>query len=98
MSTFKIEGAKFLEELFPEWNWKELTNEKYEEVFQKLTGIEDLQNEVIQYIKAKRIKIGFHQQYKSGGGWTFLRTSLCLRATIPLTPMCSRSSSMKRFT
>ena len=86
MSTFKIEGAKLLEGLFPEWNWKELTNEKYEEVFQKLTGIEDLQNEVIKYIKDKRIKIGFHQQYKSGGGWTFLRNITLSPGDDPVNP------------
>jgi hypothetical protein len=73
MSTFKIEGAKFLESLFPEWNWQELSNDIYEEIFQKFTGLDELEDEVVRYIKDKKIKIGFHKQYKSGGGWTLLK-------------------------
>ena len=46
MSTFKIEGAKLLEALFPEWNWEELAREKYEEIFQKIHGTLDLEDEV----------------------------------------------------
>ena len=70
MSTFKIEGAKLLEALFPEWNWEELAREKYEEIFQKIHGTLDLEDEVTKYLKDNKIRIGFHKQYKSGGGWS----------------------------
>ena len=73
MSTFKIEGAKILDGLFPEFNWEELDFERYQKVFEKMMSVDELSNEIVNYIKNKKIKIGFHKQYKSGGGWTFLR-------------------------
>lgn len=73
MSTFKIEGKKLLSGAFPELKWKELDLEKYDEVFKKLSNIEKLKSEVAAYIKEKKVRIGFHKQYKSGGGWTLLR-------------------------
>ncbi len=73
MSTFKIEGAKIIEGLFPESNWEELDSPKYQQVFEKLISIEQLSSEVVDYIKDKKVRIGFHQQYKSGAGWTLFR-------------------------
>ncbi len=73
MSTFKIEGAKIIEGLFPESNWEELDSLKYQQVFEKLISIEQLSSEVVDYIKNKKVRIGFHQQYKSGAGWTLFR-------------------------
>jgi hypothetical protein len=73
MSTFRIEGAKWLERFFPEWNWEELSSDMYENIYQALNGVDDIKNEVVNYIKDRRIRIGFHTQYKSGGGWTLLR-------------------------
>ena len=46
MSTFKIEGAKIIEGLFPEFNWEELDLAKYQQVFEKLMSIEPLRSEV----------------------------------------------------
>jgi hypothetical protein len=86
MSTFKIEGAKLLEGLFPEWNWQELAREKYEEIFQTIHGIQDLEDEVTTYLKNNKIRIGFHKQYKSGGGWTFLRNITLCPGDDPLSP------------
>jgi hypothetical protein len=86
MSTFKIEGAEWLEGLFPEWNWQELTRDAYEEVFQKIHGIQDLEDEVIKYLKDNKIRIGFHKQYKSGGGWTLLRNITLSPGDDPLSP------------
>src|SRR4030095_8117273 len=86
MSTFKIEGAKWLEGLFPEWNWQELTRDAYEEVFQKIHGIQDLEDEVIKYLKDNKIRIGFHKQYKSGGGWTLLRNITLSPGDDPISP------------
>ena len=86
MSTFKIEGAKWLEGLFPEWNWQELTRDKYDEIFQKIHAIQDLQEEVINYLQNNKIRIGFHKQYKSGGGWTLLRNITLSPGDDPLNP------------
>ena len=86
MSTFKIEGKKFLIGVFPEWDWDELKSDIYEEVVQKLSGIEQLKVDVAGYLKEKRIRIGFHQQYKSGGGWTFLRNITLSPGDDPLNP------------
>jgi len=86
MSTFKIEGARWLEGLFPEWNWQELTREKYEELFQKIHELQDLEEEITQYLKDNRIRIGFHKQYKSGGGWTLLRNITLCPGDDPLSP------------
>jgi len=73
MSTFKIEGKKLLDGIFPERRWEELTSDIYDAIFQKLSGVEQLSSEVVTYMKEKRIRIGYHEQYKSGGGWTFFR-------------------------
>jgi len=86
MSTFKIEGAKFLEGIFPELNWEKLRSDKFDEVVQKLSSAEKLGSEVVDYIKSSRIKIGFHKQYKSGGGWTFLRNITLSPGDDPLNP------------
>ena len=86
MSTFKIEGAKWLEGLFPEWNWQELAREKYDEVFQKIRAFQDLDDEVIKYIQDNKIRIGYHKQYKAGGGWTLLRNITLSPGDDPLSP------------
>ena len=71
MSTFKIEGAKILDSLIPEFKWKALDSSRYEQVFEKLTSTDSLRSEFNHYIKKRKPRIGFHTQYKSGGGWTF---------------------------
>jgi len=86
MSTFKIEDAKWLEGIFPEWNWEELKSEIYDEIFQVLSGVEELGSDVVSYLKEKRIRIGFHKQYKSGGGWTLLRNITLSPGDDPLNP------------
>jgi len=73
MSTFKIEGAKWIDWIFPETNWDELDSPKYQEVFNILKSIETLNSEVLEYIQKMNIRIGFHKQYHSGGGWTYLK-------------------------
>lgn len=86
MSTFKIEDAKFLEGFFPEWNWKELPREAYEQVLQTLQGVQDIDKEVAEYLKERGVKIGFHKQYKSGGGWTLLRNITLSPGDDPMNP------------
>src|SRR6266511_2866912 len=73
MSTFKREGAKTRQRLFPESNWEELDAPKYQQVYENLICIEQLSFEVVDYIKDKKVRIGFHQQYKSGAGWPLFR-------------------------
>jgi hypothetical protein len=72
MSTFKIEGAKLLDSLIPESNWEALDTDRYTKVFEKLTAADEIGAEFNGYIKKRKPRIGFHKQYKSGGGWTFL--------------------------
>jgi len=86
MSTFKVEGKKWLDGLFPEMNWEELKSEIYDEVFDKLSGIEQLGSEVVAYMREKKVRVGFHKQYKSGGGWTFLRNITLSPGDDPLNP------------
>ena len=86
MSTFKIEGKKFLVGIFPEWVWDELKSDVYDQVVEKLSGIEQLKSDVVDYMKSKRIRIGFHKQYKSGGGWTVLRNITLSPGDDPMNP------------
>ena len=79
MSTFKIDGAKILDWLVPEFKWEALDFTRSEEVFKKLTSTDQLGAEFREYIKKRKPRIGFHKQYKSGGGWT-------LFGNITLTP------------
>jgi hypothetical protein len=71
MSTFKIEGAKIVDWLIPEFNWKALDSTVYKQVFEKLTSTDQLKSEIVAYTKKRKPRIGFHKQYQSGGGWTF---------------------------
>jgi len=86
MSSFKIEGKKWFVGLFPEWVWDELKADKYNEVVQKLSGIDQLRSDVVGFLKDNRIRIGFHKQYKSGGGWTVLRNITLSPGDDPLNP------------
>jgi hypothetical protein len=85
MSTFKIDGKKLLNGLFPELNWEKLNSDKYDEILKKLSSAAGL-DDAINYIKEKKVKIGFHKQYKSGGGWTFLRNITLSPGDDPLNP------------
>jgi len=86
VSTFHIEGAKIIDGLFPEFNWEELDFERRQQVLEKLKNAEQLSNDVVNYIKNNKIKIGFHKQYKSGGGWTFLKNITLTPGDDPFDP------------
>jgi len=73
MSTFKIEGAKWIDWVFPEFNWEELDSPKYQEVFDILKSVDSLKDDVLDYLQSNKVRIGFHKQYNAGGGWTFLK-------------------------
>jgi hypothetical protein len=59
--------------LFPEAKWKELLPDQYGQVFQRLRAAGPLNSEAAAYLQKKKIRLGFHEQYKSGAAWTFLR-------------------------
>jgi len=86
MSTFKIEGKTLLSGLFPEMNWEQLNADKFDEVIQRLLDIDELKDDVGGYLRDFGIKIGYHKQYKSGGGWTLLRNITLSPGDDPLNP------------
>jgi len=73
MSTFKIDGANWIDWIFPESTWEELDMTRYQELFNKLNDVESLKTGVLDFLKGKKIRIGFHKQYNAGAGWTFLK-------------------------
>jgi len=74
MSTFEIDTSKIIDWLFPESNWNELEDQQYGQVLEKLSVTDSLKSEVADYLRVRNIRIGFHEQYRSGAGWTFLRS------------------------
>lgn len=73
MSTYKKMVSSLFKSIFPESDWKELTATDYEEVFQNLKKAGSLNARAASYFHDAKIKLGFHEQYKSGAGWTVLR-------------------------
>lgn len=73
MSAFEITASKLREWLIPESNWNELEISQYEQLLEKLSITDPLKEEVADYLRDGNIRIGFHEQYLSGAGWTFLR-------------------------
>ncbi len=63
----------FFRAVFPETKWKELLSGDYSQVFQRLREAGPLGLEAVDFIQSKRVRLGFHKQYKSGAGWTVLR-------------------------
>ena len=72
MSTFKIEDSKIVDTLFPETHWKAVDEPTYEQIFKSLLSEDPLKTEMKWYIQKRKPRIGYHRQYKSGGGWTLL--------------------------
>ena len=73
MSTATVTASSILRSVFPESNWRELTAADYDAVCQKLTSAGALNAAAASFMKEAKIKLGLHQQYKSGAGWTILR-------------------------
>jgi len=73
MSTATINATSIIKSVFPETDWVEIKPEEYEQVFQTLMAAGALNASAAQFMKQIKIRLGFHQQYKSGAGWTFLR-------------------------
>lgn len=72
-TTREFINTSFVRTLFPETKWKELLSVDYGQVFQLLKDAGPLATEAAAYLQKKRIRLGFHEQYKSGAGWTLLR-------------------------
>lgn len=73
MSTATVMASSFFKSIFPESDWTEITTIDCDQVCQKLASAGTLNAAAAAYMKAARIRLGFHQQYKSGAGWTVLR-------------------------
>ena len=73
MSTATVTASSILKSIFPESDWTELTAPDYDEIFQKLASAGGLNATAALFMQKAKIKLGFHQQYKSGAGWTVLR-------------------------
>lgn len=70
MSTFKDKAARIVDILIPEFKWQALDGTQYEQIFEKLFSTEALQPELMRHTRKRKPGIGFHHQYRSGGGWT----------------------------
>ncbi len=73
MSTLSVSTTSLFKSLFPESDWTRLPPADYQQVLQKLTDAGTLNATVAQFMQRAKIKLGFHEQYKSGAGWTILR-------------------------
>lgn len=74
MSTNSERGhTSFWGTLFPETAWKELLPDQYSQVFQRLSSAGPFGMEAAAALQKKKTRLGFHEQYKSGAAWTFLR-------------------------
>src|SRR5258706_5919754 len=72
MSTATMNATSLFKLIFPESDWTEIKPEEYEQVFQALMAAGNMNASAAQFMKRANIKLGLHQQYKSGAGWTFL--------------------------
>jgi hypothetical protein len=72
MSTATLTASSIFKSIFPESDWTELAPADYDEVFQKLTNAGTYNATAASFMQRAKIKLGFHQQYKSGAGWTVL--------------------------
>jgi hypothetical protein len=86
MSTFKIDVPKLLDRLIPEFKWDALDSPRYEEIFGRLQSIELHGDKIIESLKKRKPRIGFHKQYKSGGGWTVFGNITLTPKEDPLKP------------
>ena len=65
--------TSFFRTIFPETKWTELFSADYNQVLQRLQEAGSLGSEAVAYIQKYRARLGFHEQDKSGAGWTLLR-------------------------
>ncbi len=68
-----------LVKVFPEMDWQEFDSDKYDKLFNALKEAGQDGSATLSYLKQHTVRVGFHSQDSSGGGWT-------LRGNITLTP------------
>jgi len=73
MSTSTVTASSIFKSIFPESDWTELKSSDYDEILQKLTQAGVLNAAASSFMQKAKIRLGFHQQYKRGAGWTVLR-------------------------
>lgn len=73
MATFReLIGKSFLGKLFPEIDWVELGQAGYGDIFRQLSRPGAINSTSLAYFEKHKVKLGFHIQDYSGGGWTLL--------------------------
>ncbi|MEP7134381.1 MAG: hypothetical protein ABI904_05565 [Chloroflexota bacterium] len=73
MTTATKNAVSIIKSILPELDWNEIKPAEYEQVFQTLMAAGTFNASAAQFMKQAKIRLGLHQQYKSGAGWTVLR-------------------------
>lgn len=76
-------SKSFLGKVFPEMDWQELNSDGYDKLFSALQDSGQDGSATLSYLKESRVKVGFHPQDSSGGGWTVLRNITLTPGTDP---------------
>jgi hypothetical protein len=64
-------------------DWQELGSDSYDRLFNALNSSGQDGSATLSYLKDRRVKVGFHPQDSSGGGWTLLRNITLTPGTDP---------------
>lgn len=72
MTTATVTASSLMRSIFPESDWTEVPPLDCDQICEKLKSAGALNAAAAEYLRKRRIKLGFHQQYKSGAGWTVL--------------------------
>lgn len=78
-------NKSFLVKVFPEFDWQELDSDGYDELFKVLINSGQDGSATLDYLKEHKVRVGFHSQDNSGGGWTLLRNITLTPGTDPST-------------
>jgi hypothetical protein len=78
-------SKSFLGKIFPELDWQELDSNNYDSLFKTLMNSGQDASTTLNYLKEHKVKVGFHSQDSSGGGWTLLRNITLTPGTDPAT-------------
>jgi hypothetical protein len=70
--SMSILGRSFVGRLIPEVDWQQLSSAGYDEIYKGLAAAGGPGQATADYLKHRRVKLGFGQQDESGGGWTLL--------------------------
>jgi hypothetical protein len=73
MSTATMNAASIFRSIFPESDWIEVKPDEYEQVYQALTAAGNMNAKAAEFMKQAKTRLGLHEQYKAGAGWTILK-------------------------